>query len=173
MGPNWVLAAPGEPHVGLLNLAIWVVSLSSDKYVKWLQNETQLNINMGCHWWQHQLYLYMWKCGYVLQCENTSCRWVCPWLSLMAAELWLLMTLQALPIGTSNTGRDFTKSLWAHECNLVKVCFGVIMITLVQSGHKFAHVMTAQLSWHVQNYDLISIVQVRAMLIFQIWIMSS
>ena len=25
----------------------------------------------------------------------------------------------------------------------------------IRSGHNFAHVMTAQLSWHVQNYDLI------------------
>ena len=24
MGPTWVLSAPGEPHVGLMNLAIWV-----------------------------------------------------------------------------------------------------------------------------------------------------
>ena len=26
---------------------------------------------------------------------------------------------------------------------------------MIQSGHKFAHVTTAQLSWHVQNWDLI------------------
>ena len=25
---------------------------------------------------------------------------------------------------------------------------------MIQSGHNYAHVMTAQLSWHVQNYDL-------------------
>ena len=24
MGPTWVLSAPDEPHVGLMNLAIWV-----------------------------------------------------------------------------------------------------------------------------------------------------
>ena len=33
--------------------------------------------------------------------------------------------------------------------------FVIIMILRMQSGHKFAHVMTAQLSWHVQNCDLI------------------
>ena len=124
-------------------------------------------LNISCRHWQHQLYLYMWKCGYVLQYENTSCRWVCGWLSLMAAELWLLMTLQAPPIGTSNTRRDFTKGLWAHDWNLVKVFFAVIVITLVQSGHTFAYVMTTLLSWHVQNHDLISTVKVRAMLIFR------
>ena len=31
----------------------------------------------------------------------------------------------------------------------------VIMILMIQSGHNFAHVMTAWLSWHVQNCDLI------------------
>ena len=30
------------------------------------------------------------------------------------------------------------------------------MILMIQSGHKFAHVTTAQLSWHVQNCDLVS-----------------
>ena len=25
MGPTWVLSAPGRPHVGLMNLAIWAV----------------------------------------------------------------------------------------------------------------------------------------------------
>ena len=31
MGPTWVLSAPGGPHVGLMNLAIWVtVLLCSD-----------------------------------------------------------------------------------------------------------------------------------------------
>ena len=29
------------------------------------------------------------------------------------------------------------------------------MIQLIEWGHKFAYVMTAELSWHVQNYDLI------------------
>ena len=26
---------------------------------------------------------------------------------------------------------------------------------MIQSSHNFAHAMTAQLSWHVQDYDLI------------------
>ena len=28
---------------------------------------------------------------------------------------------------------------------------------MIQSGHNFAHAMTAQLSWHVLNGDLISL----------------
>ena len=27
MGPTWDVSAPGEPHVGLMNLAIWVYLL--------------------------------------------------------------------------------------------------------------------------------------------------
>ena len=29
MGPTWVLSAPGVPHVGHMNLAIWDVSFKS------------------------------------------------------------------------------------------------------------------------------------------------
>ena len=37
----------------------------------------------------------------------------------------------------------------------MKILLVVLMILMIQWGHKFAHVTTAQLSWHVQNYDLI------------------
>ena len=30
-----------------------------------------------------------------------------------------------------------------------------MLFTVIQSGYNFAHTMTAELSWHVQNYDLI------------------
>ena len=36
MGPTWVLSAPGEPHVGLMNHAIWVNNwaiTSFDQYI--------------------------------------------------------------------------------------------------------------------------------------------
>ena len=29
MGPTWVLSAPGGPHVGPMNLAIWVIACRS------------------------------------------------------------------------------------------------------------------------------------------------
>ena len=51
-------------------------------------------------------------------------------------------------------GGCITNSLWAHNWNLVKILFVLILILMIQSGHNYAHVMTAQLSWHVQNYDL-------------------
>ena len=48
----------------------------------------------------------------------------------------------------------FTKGLWAHNSNLVKI-YALTWKIIIQSGHNFTHFMTAELSWHVQNYDLI------------------
>ena len=48
-----------------------------------------------------------------------------------------------------------TKVSWDHNCNLVKILFAQILILVIQSCHNFAHAMTAQLLWHVQNYDMI------------------
>ena len=39
----------------------------------------------------------------------------------------------------------------------MKILFVVVGIFLIQSDHKFAHVMTAQLSWLVQNCDLLKL----------------
>ena len=49
----------------------------------------------------------------------------------------------------------FTKALWAYNWNLVKIIFPVILILEIQSCNSFAHVKTAELSWHVQNWDII------------------
>ena len=49
----------------------------------------------------------------------------------------------------------FTNALWVHKWNLVKIIFNCFMILMIQSDCNFAHVTTAQLSWHVQNCDLI------------------
>ena len=38
---------------------------------------------------------------------------------------------------------------------LWKIIFVLIIVLMIQTGRKFAHVMTAQLSWHVQICDLI------------------
>ena len=48
----------------------------------------------------------------------------------------------------------FTKGFWAHNWIIVKIRFALSLILMIQSGHNFAHVMTALLSWHVQNCDL-------------------
>ena len=37
----------------------------------------------------------------------------------------------------------------------MQIYFALIMILIIKSGHNFAHVMTAELSWQVQNCDLI------------------
>ena len=45
-----------------------------------------------------------------------------------------------------------------HEL-IIEIMWNILLIasliTKIQSGHKFAHATTAQLSWHVQNCDLI------------------
>ena len=56
---------------------------------------------------------------------------------------------------SEGTGNDFTKGLWVHELNLMKIIIAVIMMLVIQLDHKFAHVTTAVLSWHMQNCDLI------------------
>ena len=57
--------------------------------------------------------------------------------------------------GTATAGSHFTKGLWAINWNLAKLLFTLILIVLIQSAHNFAHVTTAELSWHVQNCNLI------------------
>ena len=53
------------------------------------------------------------------------------------------------------TRSQFRKRFWVHTWNIVNILFIVIFILMIWSGHNFAHVMTAMLSWHVQNWDLI------------------
>ena len=45
-----------------------------------------------------------------------------------------------------------TNDLWHHRWRFF---FAVIFILMMQPGHEFAHVTTALLSWHVQNYVLV------------------
>ena len=52
------------------------------------------------------------------------------------------------------SGTHFTKSLWAHNPNLEKIWNALTWKIIIKSGHKFAHVTTAMLSWHVQIFDL-------------------
>ena len=51
--------------------------------------------------------------------------------------------------------RPFSRLSGACNWNLIKILFALILIPITQSGHNFAHVMTAKLSWHAQNCDLI------------------
>ena len=48
-----------------------------------------------------------------------------------------------------------TNRLGAHKPNLANIYIGCTWKGAIHSGHNFAHATTAQLSWHVQNWDLI------------------
>ena len=63
----------------------------------------------------------------------------------------------------------------AHNWNLVKILLNAFISIIIQSDHKFAHVMTAQLSWHVQNCVLINWLFIKSIIDFfyKIWIASS
>ena len=69
-----------------------------------------------------------------------------------------LIFIMKIPIPVS-TGTCFTKFLWGHDPNFVKSQVNLSWKIIIQSSHNFAHVTTAQLSWHVQNYDLIGSLQ--------------
>ena len=54
----------------------------------------------------------------------------------------LSFIMSAIP---SVSGTHYTKGLRANSWNLVKILFALIMISIISSGHKFAHVTTAYL----------------------------
>ena len=50
-----------------------------------------------------------------------------------------------------------TKGLWANISNIEKILLALILIVMIQSGDSFVHAMTAVLSWHVQNWQLMGL----------------
>ena len=56
-------------------------------------------------------------------------------------------------------GTHSTNNLWAHNYYLVKIFADFKRKIMIHYGHNFAHVTTAQLSWHVQNHDLIGLLR--------------
>ena len=52
-------------------------------------------------------------------------------------------------------GNHLTDDIWASNQNLVQILYVLILILMTLSGHKFAYVMTAKLSWHTQICGLI------------------
>ena len=68
---------------------------------------------------------------------------------------WRLMTM------FKNPATHLTKTLQAHYpyLNIINVVF--ISKMMIQSGYNFAHATTAQLSWHVQNRDLIGSLEIK------------
>ena len=49
----------------------------------------------------------------------------------------------------------YTKYLYAYNPYLAKTPSTLTLITMIWSGQNFTHATTAELSWHVQNSDLI------------------
>ena len=47
-----------------------------------------------------------------------------------------------------------TNGLCGHNSNFAKTCAVLAWKLMMWSGHNFAHATTAELSWHVQNYDM-------------------
>ena len=76
----------------------------------------------------------------------------------LTAIIYLLLGLCKETVKGSislQTGRySGTMDVWAHKWNLEDIFFALIFIVIIQSDHNFAHDTTAQLSCHVQNYDL-------------------
>ena len=64
---------------------------------------------------------------------------------------WMVTTLWWIPY----FGHISQNGSWVHYRNLIKFPVAVIFILIIQSGYNYAHATTAQLSWHVQNCDLI------------------
>ena len=58
---------------------------------------------------------------------------------------------------------------------LWKICSIPILILIIKSGHNFAHVTAAWLSWHVQSCDLVrsSLSMQERCVFLEIWVMSS
>ena len=51
--------------------------------------------------------------------------------------------------------KPVSQAVYELKLKTSEFTFPIILILVTLSGHKFAHAMTAQLSWHVQNIDLI------------------
>ena len=56
-------------------------------------------------------------------------------------------------------GSHLIKGLWAHNPNFVNILVAHTWQIIIRSGHDFAQATTAQLSWHVQNCNLIGLLE--------------
>ena len=58
---------------------------------------------------------------------------------------WMVMDWWQL---NGPSGDHVTNTLWANKWKFLYTLWAVILIVTIQSGHHFAHVTTAELSWH-------------------------
>ena len=100
--------------------------------------------------------------------DTTMLRWC--YRTTISSGSWTFPNLSpsSSPLGKSNSititmcvldhsGTHFTNSIGTHDPNLVKICSLLTWKIITRSIHNFAHAMTAELSWHVQNCELIRI----------------
>ena len=74
--------------------------------------------------------------------------------SCFHALKWLLQ-LSHYFLQSAGSGNHSIKDLGAHNPNLTQIQVAPMWKLTIRSGHYLAHAMTAELSWHVRNSDLI------------------
>ena len=67
--------------------------------------------------------------------------------------------MERLSLNRPGSRPHFTHHFYAHNPNILKIHIPFKWKITNRSSHKFAHVMTAELSWHVQICDLIRLLQ--------------
>ena len=121
-------------------------SLNCDSY----SNGT-LNICCSCDKLDHRLFISPVMAGEIRDVNNQ-------WAMVLHVPI-----SQFLPgwLGHASVGTDhrwfathLIHNLWAHYPNLVTTHIAFTWKIMIGSGHKFEHITTAELSWHVQICDL-------------------
>ena len=92
--------------------------------------------------WPFHPSVYKYICSAMICTGISACGIRC-----VACHLW--QCYMSVQLGT-------IKGLWAHKPNVDTILFvQILLLITMQSGHNFAYIMTAELSWHVQKYYLI------------------
>ena len=60
-----------------------------------------------------------------------------------------------IPRDTPDPGGPFTNYLLAHYWKLMKIIFAIILIPVMNTGHKFTNSKTTKPTWHGQNWEFI------------------
>ena len=60
---------------------------------------------------------------------------------------------------TLKSGTHFTKGSWDHDLNVANIFIALTWKITIKSCHSFAHATTTQLLWHVQNCNMIGLVE--------------
>ena len=77
------------------------------------------------------------------------------WVGRHTAFVWAENRVQSLPTDSHVNLGTISRRVYESIIQILRKFSCVIRILRIQLGHKFAHVTTAELSWHVQNWELI------------------